>query len=311
MGQTLKKIFEGKEDHESMIHESTSATGSNQSGASDMAKEYVSLTHMLPSDHTIRLQPEREELFNPSNKQRAFSLSSSGITDKGLVRDHNEDSYALASFEDKSLFLVADGMGGHDSGEVASRTAADTVFRVIQEECELSGNSLSLVERAVRQANMDVRRHGMQMGSDMGTTLSIALVDGDTAYVANVGDSRVYWIENGAITQITTDHSLVAKMVATGKLTKEEARNHPQANLLYRAIGIEEAVKVDTFRIELKKGGTLLLCTDGLWGELTEEEIRSLCDDGKDVKDITSRLAQMANEHGGKDNITAIVVRVD
>ena len=204
----------------------------------------------------------------------------------------------------------APSMGGHDSGEVASRTAADTVFRIIQEECELYGNSLSLVEQAVQQANMDVRRKGMQKGSDMGTTLSIALVHDDTAYVANVGDSRVYWIENGTITQITTDHSLVAKLVATGKLTKEEARNHPQANLLYRAIGIEETVKVDTFRVELKKGGILLLCTDGLWGELTEEEIRSVCDDGKDVKDITSRLAQMANEHGGKDNITAIAVRV-
>jgi protein phosphatase len=144
----------------------------------------------------------------------------------------------------------------------------------------------------------------------MGTTLSIALVSDAVAYIANVGDSRVYWMENGSISQVTTDHSLVAKLVDAGKLTREEARNHPRANLLYRTIGIDETVKVDTFRVELKKGGTLLLCTDGLWGELSDEEIRSVCSAGKDAKACASRLVRTANDHGGKDNITAVVVRV-
>lgn len=239
-----------------------------------------------------------------------LSLSSAGITDAGLVRDHNEDSYSMLSFEDTWLFVVADGMGGHDSGEVASRTAADTVCRVVQEEREQSDDLLSLVEGAIGQANAEVRRQGAQKGSDMGTTLCIALVSGDTAYVANVGDSRVYWMENGAISQVTTDHSLVAKLLDAGKLTREEARNHPRANLLYRTIGIDAAVKVDTFRVDLKKGGTLLLCTDGLWGELTDEEIQNVCSTEQNIQNAASRLVQMAKEHGGRDNITAIAARV-
>ncbi len=144
----------------------------------------------------------------------------------------------------------------------------------------------------------------------MGTTLSLALVIGNTAYIANVGDSRAYWIENGSITQITQDHSLVAKLVEAGKLTKEEARNHPRSNLLYRTIGTDEQIKVDTFRKELKKGGTLVLCTDGLWGEVSDEEIHQIIRSSADARSANEKLVRLANEHGGKDNITAVVVKV-
>jgi len=306
----LSKIFGSKENNKLMMHESTSGTERKPVQTPDRIKKRTSMTRVLQPAHTIRLRPERVDQAESARPQGLLSLSSSGVTDRGLVRDHNEDWYALASFEDKSLFVVADGMGGHDSGEVASRIAADAVCRMVQEEHKEYDDLLSLVERAAQQANFDVRQQGARQGSDMGTTLSIALVSHGTAYVANVGDSRVYWMENGAISQVTTDHSLVAKLVDAGKLTKEDARNHPRANLLYRTIGIDEAVKVDTFRVDLKKGGTLLLCTDGLWGELTDEDIRRVCSEERDAKDVASRLVQRANEHGGKDNITAIVVRV-
>jgi protein phosphatase len=144
----------------------------------------------------------------------------------------------------------------------------------------------------------------------MGTTLSVALVSDGTAFVGSVGDSRVYWIENGSIAQITEDHSVVAKLVAAGQLTKEEARNHPRSNLLYRTIGNDETVKVNTYRVALTRGGTLLLCSDGLWGEVGDEEMCQICAAEERTDLICARLVQRANANGGKDNITAIVVKI-
>jgi protein phosphatase len=227
------------------------------------------------------------------------------------VRDHNEDSFSLLALDDKALFVVADGMGGHDAGEVASRIAVDTVCGEIYEGVKQTKDLINLVEHAVQEANTQVRRVGTNRGSNMGTTLSVALVADSTAYVASVGDSRVYWSENGSITQITEDHSLVAKLVAAGRLTKEDARNHPKSNLLYRTIGTDEIVKVDTFHVTLNKGGTLLLCTDGLWGELTDAKIHQICASGKNTKTIGNRLAQIANENGGRDNITVVIVKIE
>ncbi len=305
----FKKFFGDKEKKETMTEPIVSGAG-NTPASSNTMKKGTGLTRVLQPAHTIRLRPEQDEPAGSSRASKPFSLSSSGLTDTGRVREHNEDSYAMVSFGNKSLFVVADGMGGHDSGEVASKTAADTVSRVVQEEHRNYDDPLMLVEQAVRQANTEVRRMGAKRRSDMGTTLSVAYVADDTAYIANVGDSRVYWMENGSLSQVTTDHSLVAKLVETGKLSPGAARNHPRANLLYRTIGIDEDVKVDTFRVELKFGGTLLLCTDGLWNELTDEDIHDVCAGTADVKGAAERLVRMASERGGRDNITAVVVRV-
>ncbi len=308
----LMKIFSDEEHDESMMNKSKSRTETERkpSRRSDGPAKRTGKTRVLQPAHTIRLRPEQAEPAESARAKEQLSLSSSAITDTGLVRDHNEDSFSLLMLEDKSLFVVADGMGGHDSGEVASRTAADTVSRVVQQEHKRSDDLLPLVERAIREANKEVRQQGLQKGSDMGTTLSVALVSGSTAYIANVGDSRVYWMENGSMSQVTTDHSLVAKLVEAGKLTKEEARVHPRANLLYRTIGMDASVKVDTFRVDLKKGGTLLLCTDGLWGELSDEEIRRICTAGEASDAICASLLKKANAMGGKDNITAVVVKI-
>jgi protein phosphatase len=276
-------------------------------------------TRRLESVPTVRLRlddlmGEQSPANPPASGTRKtpylLRLEWYGLSDTGVVRDHNEDSFFCAGKEDTGLFVVADGMGGHDAGEVASRLAVETVCSFVREAAEKENDPIELISRSVLRANEAVIREGTKNGSNMGTTLGVALVAENTAYIASVGDSRVYWIENGSINQITEDHSLVAKLVAAGKLTREEARSHPKSNLLYRTIGSEDNVKVDTFTIGLKKNGCLLLCTDGLWGEVTDEDIHRACAVEKDTPAACARLIRMANQNGGKDNITAVMVRI-
>ncbi len=267
------------------------------------------LTRVLQPVPTIRLRPEQEEQTLPAVD--GLELTWHGITDTGMVRQNNEDSLAHLETGDGALFVVADGMGGHDSGETASNLAVGTVTREVCGSRWENRDPLKLVECAVKSANESVRQEARRRGSDMGTTLAIALVAGSTAYVANVGDSRVYWLENGSLRQITEDHSLVAKLVAAGKLTKEGARIDPRSNLLYRTVGTEERVAVDTYQIPLRKGGTLLLCSDGLWGEVSDADLQRICSEEDRTEAICARLVQLANANGGKDNITAIAVKVN
>jgi protein phosphatase len=276
-------------------------------------------TRRLEPVPTVRLRlddlMEEHPAANPpasgiAKKPYLLRLEWFGLSDTGVVRDHNEDSFFCAGKEDTGLFVVADGMGGHDAGEVASRLAVETVCSSVREAAEKENDPIELIRRSILRANEAVVSEGTKNGSNMGTTLGVVLVAENTAYIASVGDSRVYWIENGSVNQITEDHSLVAKLVAAGKLTREEARGHPKSNLLYRTIGSEENVKVDIFTIGLKKNGCLLLCTDGLWGEVTDEDIHQACATEKDIRTACARLIRMANEHGGKDNITAVIVRV-
>ncbi len=272
-----------------------------------------SVTQVLQPAYTRRLRPETGNASDRNvecPETRAALVAWHGISDRGMVRSRNEDSFSRVSLGKWSLYVVADGMGGHDAGEVASRIAVETVCRKIKEHVMQNKDPLRLIEHVAQQANSEVKKEGAKRGSNMGTTLSLALVDDHTAYIANVGDSRVYWLENGSITQISQDHSLVAKLVATGKMTKEEARNHPKSNLLYRTVGTDEKVKVDTFKLELKKGGSLMLCTDGLWGEVSDEDIHQIVFSSKDARSASEELIRTANAHGGRDNITAVVVRV-
>jgi protein phosphatase len=239
-----------------------------------------------------------------------FTLVWHGITDIGMVRARNEDSLAHRELGRDALLVVADGMGGHDAGEVASGIAVDTVCSMIQEAGPLIDDPLRLVEQALQRANRSVKDEAARTGSNMGTTLTAALVIDGTAYIGSVGDSRAYWIRNGSISRITTDHSLVARLVATGMLTEEEARLDPRSHLLLRTIGSEDTVKVDTYQVPLARGETLLLCTDGLWGAVEDEEIRRICSEEEHTEVICARLVQQANGNGGKDNITAIALKV-
>ena len=266
-----------------------------------------SLTQVLQPAHTIRLRPE-PEAAKPAEPD---GLIWHGVTDTGSKRPQNEDSFSLLDLGNKSLFVVADGMGGHDAGEVASSIAVDAVCTEVRTDDGAVSDPLALVDRAIQRANSEVKREGVRRGSNMGTTLTVALVADGVAFIGSVGDSRAYWIENDAIRQITEDHSVVARLVASGKLTREEARNHPRANLLYRTIGNDDAVTPGLYRVELKKGGTLLLCTDGLWGEVSDEDLCRICAEETRTEVICARLVQLANANGGRDNISAIVVKVN
>lgn len=276
-----------------------------------------SRTRKLSALPTIRLRPEdlrENELREPEKvlqqNLQFFHLQWCGLTDTGVVRDHNEDSYFCAGGEDTGLFAVADGMGGHEAGEVASRIAVEAVCKGILEEAPNEDDPLELLRRTVKRANRSVTEEADRRGTDMGTTLNVAIVAENRVAVANVGDSRAYWIENGSIRQLTEDHSLVAKMVAAGKITKDEARTHPKSNLLYRTIGTRGGLPVDTFAFELRRGGSLLLCTDGLWNEVPDEDIRRICAGAADARAACAALVAKAKENGGKDNITTVVVRV-
>ncbi len=277
-----------------------------------VTKRLGSETVRLKPAPTVRLNPEElsEGLSLPECSAPKLLLEYHGLTDVGCVRDHNEDAFFCAGIEDTGLFIVADGMGGHDAGEIASRVAVETVCREVRRGAARQIDKAEILKTSVQQANRAVMREGSLRGSNMGTTLGVALVADNKACVANIGDSRAYWIENGSIKQITEDHSLVAKLVSAGKLTKEEARNHSKSNLLYRTIGSDDNLKVDTFEIDVRKSGCLLLCSDGLWGEVEDEDIRRICAAERSAKAACSRLIQMANLSGGKDNITAVVVRV-
>jgi hypothetical protein len=179
-------------------------------------------TRVLQPAHTIRLKPD-PELEQPVPVQttgdaqaRETSIEWCGLTDTGKVRTHNEDYFACADLCNSTLFVVADGMGGHDAGEVASRIAVETLTREMRRSSKKNHDAAQLLEQAVQRANAEVLQEANSKGSNMGTTITAALVFQDKAYIANVGDSRTYWIENGSIRRITEDHSLVEKLVAAG-----------------------------------------------------------------------------------------------
>ena len=218
-------------------------------------------------------------------------------TDVGRVRKGNEDSYTA----NEPLFVVADGMGGHQGGEVASGLALETI-----------GKGDGTLEERVREANAAVyRRAGGDPGlAGMGTTLTALQADGDVLRMAHVGDSRAYMLRDGRLQRLTKDHTVVERLVDEGKLTSEEAEMHPQRNILTRALGVDEAVQVDQGAIEPRPGDRLLLCSDGLHGMIDAEGIRRILTEQADPQAAADALVEAANEAGGQDNITAIVIDV-
>jgi protein phosphatase len=247
------------------------------------------------------------------------------LSDIGQVRERNEDSlYAIQSLlqhnvgqEWFGLFIVADGMGGHQKGEVASSLAVRTAAECILKDIYLSyltNNNQGAANRpinevlitAVEKANTVVQ----EVVPDGGTTLTIALVMGHSAYIAHVGDSRVYWFNQGTLKQVTKDHSLVQRLVELGQETAEGALTHPQRNVLYRAIGQGTAMEVDIYVQHLPPGSSLLLCSDGLWGPVKNELLREIIGSSGNPQEACQRLIAAANKNGGEDNITAVMVSV-
>lgn len=232
------------------------------------------------------------------------------VTDVGVKRNMNQD-FVYASDQPvgnlSNLYIVADGMGGHNAGDLASRYTVETMVDYIEGAKET--RAIPLLEAAVAAANSEVMKKSMTDKSlaGMGTTVVAATVQEDCLYVANVGDSRLYLLDDG-IEQITRDHSLVEEMVRAGELGREDARNHPEKNIITRAVGVRERIRVDFFDVALNPGDRFLLCSDGLTNMVDDEEILDLVNRERSLEAAAHRLVAMANRNGGKDNISVVLV---
>ena len=222
-------------------------------------------------------------------------------TDKGRVREGNEDAYLV----EPPLYAVADGMGGHRGGEVASQLALETIAELFRK------GDMPLTEQ-VREANRAVfERSGTDRAvAGMGTTLTAALVQGELAHLIHVGDSRAYLLRAGTLRQLTEDHTLVNRMVKAGEITAAEAEVHPHRNVITRSLGTEADLDVDEQDVGLLEGDRLLLCSDGLTGMLTEEQVQAILEATPAAQEAADRLVRAANNAGGVDNITVVVLDV-
>lgn len=240
-----------------------------------------------------------------------------GITDTGCVRELNEDSYSICGFKKNSepgFCVVADGMGGHNAGEVASRLAVNFINKSLNDILTENDNPdiPRRINDALNSANESIYRMSKEDSSrsGMGTTAVVCAFANSEGYIANIGDSRAYACRNDEIYQITVDHSIVEEMVANGSITKEEARIHPQKNIITRAVGSDEKTKADIFEYEYKPGDSIVMCSDGLSGMVEDNEILDIVNKGSGSKDIAEKLCSIAKQNGGLDNITVIVIRI-
>ena len=241
-------------------------------------------------------------------------------TDVGMKRTHNEDYFSLV--EDEQLFIVADGMGGHASGEVASKMAAETMSEFYQRTKDEEATwpfkmdrSLSYIENrlvcSIKLANLRIFETSCRDAryKGMGTTIVSSIVSGDKVYIGHVGDSRCYRIRNGAIEQLTRDHSLLEDYKeAKPDMTEEEERNFPHKNVITRALGMRETVQVDVSTYQIEPGDVYVLCSDGLTGMVTDPELGDLVAKSDSLEGAVAKLVDQANRSGGTDNITTLLL---
>jgi PPM family protein phosphatase len=225
-------------------------------------------------------------------------------TDTGRQRHANEDSY----FAQAPVFAVADGMGGAQAGEVASRIAAGAFERGVDTDAPAEGQLKEIAQGANREIHDLAQKDSSRAG--MGTTLTAALVHGDEVALGHVGDSRAYVLRDGELKRLTKDHSLVEELRRQGRLTEEQAEEHPQRSIITRALGPEPEVKVDTMTYPAKDGDVFLLCSDGLTTMVTDEEIQRIMLEARSLRSAVHKLVDTANGMGGRDNITAVAFRV-
>ncbi|MDO5424104.1 MAG: Stp1/IreP family PP2C-type Ser/Thr phosphatase [Eubacteriales bacterium] len=234
------------------------------------------------------------------------------LTDVGRRRSSNQD-YVYISEKPignlPNLFVVADGMGGHNAGDLASRYAVEALVKSIRKE-KKEKNPIPIIGKAIEAANEEVLKKASTdpVLTGMGTTMVAATVSKGCLYVANVGDSRLYLIRD-RIRQVTRDHSLVEEMVRLGELTEEEARNHPDKNIITRAIGVRKNVRIDFFDEDLEGEDTILMCSDGLSNMVTDEDMEGIVKNCSTLQEAALRLIETANENGGRDNIAVVLVK--
>lgn len=234
----------------------------------------------------------------------------SSLTDIGAKREMNQD-YLYSSEEAvgklQNLFIVADGMGGHRAGEFASRYAVETIVETARKSEKK--DSIGILTESIMAANRLLKEyadsHREMRG--MGTTIVAATVEGHHLLAANVGDSRLY-LAGEQMIQITRDHSLVQEMVRLGEIDQERARNHPDKNIITRAVGVDRNVQIDFFEVNLEPGQRVLLCSDGLTNMVEDHEIQKILQEQEELARKTEKLVELANRNGGKDNITVIII---
>ncbi len=237
------------------------------------------------------------------------------ITDIGKKRKLNQD-YVFSSAKPlgnmPNLFIVADGMGGHNAGDYASKCTTETVVNEIQNSFEK--NPTIIIKKAIKTANAKVRKEASENENlfGMGTTLVIATIIGKYLQVSNIGDSRLYLLNKDGLRQVTEDHSLVEEMIRLGGLSREDARLHPDKNIITRAIGAKDEVEADFFTEELEAGNIVLMCSDGLTNMLEDKEIEAILlnPEKEELIQKGDALIKAANENGGKDNIAVVLVRL-
>lgn len=237
-------------------------------------------------------------------------------SDRGLVREKNEDSFNVIKGDNAMpvAFIIADGMGGHNSGEIASKMAVDFVSEFIKQNpsdfstSEMLGQAIT---EAMNGANHDIYLQSLKQKSNagMGTTLIVAVYCQNKLYIGHVGDSRLYLIRNSEIEKVTVDHSYIEELVRLGTLTRKEADKHPGKNVITRALGCAEKLQIDIYDCQIEESDFFVLCTDGLSNMLNENDIKKIVENAKNPHDACDQLIDRANKNGGEDNITVIVIK--
>ncbi len=263
----------------------------------------------MPDNRLVKTEPSKPVLY----------FQYAGLTNTGMIRDHNEDAYKLPVEADAGtlaskghLYVLADGMGGHQKGEVASEVTIETVnseyYAVVAslENSDPVEGIVGALSAAIEKANDQV----LNATEGGGTTVVAAVLYGDSLVAMNVGDSRAYLLRDHKLHQLSKDHSLVRRLVEMGKITEEEALTHPRRNVLYQALGQGSDVDIHISSEKLEAGDVIILCSDGLWGEVTEPELKEVLQNAASPLIAAEQLIDIANASGGPDNITAIIIQV-
>lgn len=331
MGNFIRNIFRKSNDDNSESTNPAPETAANSPEETATAKPQptpktdISTLPVNPlmDGATRQLEPEPSSVFQPQNGQLVFGQ----ISDPGMKRENNEDaafslyttSLSIDQRPDFGLFIVADGMGGHHSGEKASALAIRVVATEIMEQLYqpmLHGSEdadsdrlpiAEVLELAVRTAHSQILK---EFNSETGTTLTAIVVIGNLAHIAHVGDSRAYLVRPGKMEQLTRDHSVVQRLVELGTITREEARNHQERSKLYRTVGIKPEVEPDILTRRLTAGASVLICSDGLWEFVEDNKIREIITTTQEPQTACEKLVALANANGGEDNITAVLFRM-
>lgn len=288
----------------------------------DATDESPTVSRGVPVDEAIL-----PESLQTMRIQRSFDLRVGRRTNVGRLRESNEDSLLVLDsvWSNKSisrplgLFVVADGMGGHEGGEIASGILVRTLMRRATEQwlpktissADEAIDAGAWLVGAIQAGNEEIFNWAQEAGFEMGTTIVAAVMEGDRVLVAHVGDSRAYRINSAGIERLTIDHSLVESLVLSHQISREEARDHPQANVIYRTVGDQREITVDLKQVQLAAGDFLLLCSDGLSGMIADDVIHELVINAGSPQMACDELVDVANQAGGEDNITVIVVGLE